>query len=384
MGDSFRAERLVNTVTSTAARVEKIVMREISLDLIEPFTTSRGQERARRLIIVEAHADDVIGYGEASPLSSPVYTEETAESIWHMLSAHLVPLALEWSDPTSFARAASVFRRNTMAKGALEGALWDLAAKRQGKSLSQLLGGSRQKVESGIAIGIPSSLDALIERVDRALNEGYRRIKIKIQPDWDYEPIKAIRQTFGAISLMADANSAYSPLDLDRIKRLDRFDLLMIEQPFDPDNYVDHARLQAKLDTPICLDESLISFESTRQALELGCCRVVNIKIGRVGGLTEALKIHQLCCERGVPLWCGGLLESGVGRAHNLALASMPGFALPPDLSASDRYYRQDVVEPKVSLTRGGWIEVPKSPGIGLSVKRAYLDEITVRSRLNP
>ena len=365
-------------------RIDKLVMREISLSLVEPFLTSRGEERERRLVIVEAHAEGLVGYGEAAPLSSPVYTEETLESIWHVVSAFLFPLARANPEPAAFAREARAFRRNTMAKAAVEGALWDLAAKRRHTSLASMLGGVRRRVESGIAVGIQGRVDELLERIGRALAQGYRRIKIKIKPGWDEEPVAAIRRAFGTVPLMADANSAYTVHDIDRLKRLDRFGLLMIEQPFDPDNLIDHALLQRSIATPICLDETLVSYESTRQALELGCCRIVNLKIGRVGGLSEALKIHALCRERGVPLWCGGLLESGIGRGHNLALASLPGFELPGDLSASSRYFARDVVEPEITLSEGGWIEVPAAPGIGLAVRLPLLESTTIRRIIFP
>lgn len=360
-------------------QVDRLAIRLVELPLVESFVTSRGAETTRRLVIVEAHAGDVIGYGEASPLSSPVYTEETHESIRHMIEAHLAPIAFSAASPRSFASAAAPIRRNTMAKAAVEAALWDLAAKKGGVSLATMIGGVKTSVDSGIALGVQSSIDALLERIDDARRNGYRRIKVKIRPEWDLEPIRAIRSTFGDIPLAADANGAYESTDIPQLKRLDPYHLLLIEQPFDADELLAHARLQKELETPVCLDETLSSARMTRQAIELGCCRAVNVKIGRVGGLCEALAIHELCQERGVPLWCGGLLESGIGRAHNLALASLSGFSLPPDLSASDRYFTQDVISPPMRLNASGRIDVPTSPGLGFAIDKGALEEHTKR-----
>lgn len=364
-------------------RLDRIVLREVVLPLKEPWVTAFGELRARPLLLVEAHQDVHTGYGEASPLPHPYYTEETLQTAWHILEEFLVPLALsrEWSSPGEFAAAARAVRRNGMAKAGLEGALWDLEARRAGLPLHRLLGGVRSEVPAGIALGFAPSIDTLVRRVGDALAAGYRRVKIKVKPGWDVEPVRALREAFGHFALMVDANGAYTLHDADRLRALDDFGLLMIEQPFGPDDLVDHAALQARLSTKLCLDESLTSLHMLEQALQLGSCRAVCLKAGRVGGVAEALKAHALCLERGVDLWCGGMLESGVGRAHNLALASLPGFTLPGDLSPSDRYWEEDLVSPPVRMTPDGAIPLPEAPGIGFEIDREAVDRFTVRAR---
>ena len=272
-------------------------------------------------------------------------------------------------------------RRHYMAKAGLEGAVWDLHARLNGLSLSKALGGEADSVPAGISIGIEGDLPALTSEVEQALSAGYGRIKIKIKPGWDLAPVRHLRERIGDFPLMVDANSAYTLADTERLRQLDEYDLLMIEQPLAWDDIVDHARLQAALQTPICLDESITSLAAARQALELGSCRVINIKPSRVGGLAEAVRIHDLCLSKSIPVWCGGMFESGIGRAHNLALSSLPGFSFPGDLSASDRYWQKDIIDPPITLTPDGRIRVPQGPGIGVTVDAAELERRTIRVR---
>ncbi len=365
-------------------RLARIVLREVALPLKEPWVTTFGELRARPLLLVEAFQDGLAGYGEASPLPHPYYTEETVQTAWHILEEFLIPLALsrEWECPRAFAASAQVVRRNGMAKAGIEGALWDLEAKLAALPLHRLLNGVRPEVPAGIALGFAPSIDALVRRVGEALNAGYRRVKIKVKPGWDVEPVRALREAFGDFPLMVDANGAYTLHDAERLRALDAFGLLMIEQPLGPDDLVEHAALQARLSTKLCLDESLTSLHMVEQALQLGSCRAVCLKPGRVGGLTEALAIHDLCLERGVDLWCGGMLESGVGRAHNLALASLPGFTVPGDISPSDRYWDRDVVWPPVRMTPAGAIALPQAPGIGVELDAEAVEHFTVRARI--
>lgn len=358
-------------------------MREIAIPLQEPWVTAFGTLNARPLLLIEAHQGDLVGFGEASPLPHPYYTEETIQTAWHILEAFLIPLALggAWQEPRDFAKAAGAIRRNTMAKAGLEGALWDLEAKLRARPLHRLLGGSRTAIPAGIAIGFAPSIDALVRQVGDALAAGYRRVKIKVKPGWDEEPVRELRKAFGDFGLMVDANGAYTLHDASRLQALDAYGLLMIEQPFGPDDLVEHATLQARLETKLCLDESLTSLHMVRQALELRSCRAVCLKIGRVGGLTEALAIHERCAEEGVALWCGGMLESGVGRAHNLALASLAGFTLPGDTSPSDRYWTRDIVDPPIRMAPDGTISLPESPGIGRRIDPEALEQYTLRQR---
>lgn len=384
---------------------EKIVIRHVRMKLRTPFVTALGVEHVRDIVIVEVHADGLIGYGEVPVLSGPTYNEETVDTAWHVLNDFFVERILKVDaarslrTPGDVARGLSGFRGHRFAKAGLEGAVWDVTAKQLGMSLSEMLyrasdahgisgvesngDGPRTRIPSGVVVGMPRS-DAgeqasLLQRVEARLAEGYRRIKIKIEPDRDARPLRAIRRTFGDIALAVDANGAYDPQRSDIVRALDEFELSYIEQPLPAWDIVDHARLQRGLRTPVCLDESVGSAAHARQALDLGSCRALNIKASRVGGLAEALHMHDLCFHRGVPALCGGLLESGIGRAHNVALASLPGFSLPGDISASTRYWERDIVEPLFELDAEGYIPVPEAPGIGVEVDRAYLERLTVR-----
>lgn len=363
--------------------VEEVVIREIEIPLREPFRTALGEERSRRLIIVEAHAGDVVGYGEASPLSFPNYNEETAQTVVHVLNDFLIPalFAHPWEHPDEVHHILAPVRRHYMAKAGLEGAVWDLWAKAKRLPLYAALGGRRRPIPSGIAIGLETETKTLIDRVARALQEGYHRIKIKVKPGWDVVPVRALRRELGPFPLMVDANSAYTLDDTDPLRALDEYNLLMIEQPLAADDIIDHAKLQRSLSTPICLDESIHSAADARRALELGSCRVINIKAGRVGGLSEARRIHDLCEAHGIPVWCGGLLQSGIGRAHNLALASLPNFSIPGDLSPSHRYFDRDIISPALTMDAEGAFSLPDEPGIGFEVDTDLLNRYTVRQK---
>lgn len=352
------------------------------MPLRQPFQSSLGRIDGRRFVIVEAHAGGEIGYGEVTVLPAPIYNEETPETAWHILETYLIPLAFQnsWETPQQLATILRAVRGHPMAKAALEGAVWDLTAKLAGKPLWRYLGGHQSRVASGVAIGLQQDTTELIRQVDEFLQQGYRRIKIKISPGCDEQPVRVLRDSFGNIALWADANSAYSPGDLAVLRRLDDWGLQLLEQPFSPYDMLSHAQLQQTLRTDVCLDESIAGFDHARQALELGSCRVINIKIGRVGGLTEAMRIHDLCSQHGVPVWCGGMLESGIGRAHNIALATLPNFTLPGDISASSRYWFEDVIEPEITVGPDGFITPSPDAGIGYQVRRRFLDRITLRS----
>lgn len=366
--------------------VEKIVLRQIAIPLKSPFRSSAGREMLRRVIIVEAHMDDLIGYGEASPLSAPYYTEETPGTVWHVLSEFLVPLVLQnrHTDVHQVTHTLQSVKRHFMAKAGLEGAMWDLWCKAQNIPLYKALGGVTDRVPSGISVGLTDQVDDLIKTVKKALNVRYHKIKIKIEPGRDIELIRELRTRLGDFPLMADANSAYTVSDTMHLRRLDDFGLLMIEQPFERDDYVDHATLQKSIRTPVCLDEGIESLCEARQAVALNSCRIINIKPGRVGGLTEAKRIHDFCFDLGLPVWCGGLLESDIGRAHNAALASLPGFTVPGDMSPTDRYFTEQLVSPTFALDHEGYIQVPSGPGIGVEVNLDLLSHLTEKSLTIP
>lgn len=362
-------------------QLDRIVLREVAVLLKEPFKTSFGLEHTRRFIIVEAHAGEYVGYGEVTVLSAPLYNEETVGTAWHVLQSFLIPIAFstEWETPEQLAAAFSPIRRNNMAKAGLEGAVWDIYAQANGMPLAKAIGGVRDRVPSGVSIGMQPDVDTLVRTVGAFLEQGYQRIKVKIKPGWDELPLRALRAAFGDLPLMADANSSYTLRDIEALRQLDDLYLMMIEQPLAHDDIIDHAQLQGAIETPICLDESILTAEDARKALGLGSCRIINIKVGRVGGFTEARRLHDLCKDKGAPVWCGGMLESGIGRAHNIALATLPNFTLPGDISASSRYWEQDIIEPEVTVSADGYIQVPTRPGLGFEVRRDLLDQVTVR-----
>nr|BAL54805.1 O-succinylbenzoate synthase [uncultured Acetothermia bacterium]BAL59885.1 O-succinylbenzoate synthase [Candidatus Acetothermum autotrophicum] len=362
-------------------KIELIELRHIEMELVEPFETSGWRETVRPCIIVALHSDGLTGYGECVAGAGPWYSYETVETAWHIFKDFLIPVVLgkDFSSAEELQAQLKPIRGHPMAKAGLEAAFWDLLAQAQGVSLATLLGGTKDRIESGISIGIQKDIPTLLRVIAQRRAQGYQRIKLKIKPGWDIEVLRAVREHFPDIKLMADANAAYTIADLPCLKQLDGFGLLMLEQPLDYDDLIDHAALQRELQTPICLDESIKTPDDARKALDIGACQIINIKPGRVGGLLNAKKIHDLCFSRGVPVWCGGMLETGIGRAANVALASLPGFVLPNDISASARYWKEDIIEPPFVLERDGTIRVPTGPGLGVRVVPERLERATHR-----
>lgn len=371
----------------TPVTIERVILRELSMPLKTPFETSFGREDSHDFVLVEVAArvngEVLSGWGEAPVMRRPLYNEETVATAWHVLEDFFATFVLgkTFADPMEVAEALRPFRRHYMAKSALEAAVWDVEARALGLPLAKLLGGAKERIPVGVSVGIQKTEADLLRVVEGYLAEGYRRIKVKIKPGYDVEPIATLRKHFGDIPLMADANSAYTLADLPLLKELDAFGLMMIEQPLGHDDIIDHATVQRALATPICLDESIASAEDARKAVELGACRIINIKVPRVGGLTEALRIHDLCLNHGVPVWCGGLLESGIGRAQNIAVTTLPGFTLPGDTSGSSRYWREDIIEPEVTVSVDGYITVPTTPGLGYRPLLNRIEGLTLRRR---
>lgn len=361
--------------------IDHIEIRHVEMPLVQPFETSFGREEVRQTLIIAVQGEGLTGWGEAPTSAGPWYEYETVETCWHVLRDFLGPMVVGRDVATGqdAVRLMARVRGHHMAKMGVEAAVWDLLAQAEGRSMSDMLGGTRDRVAVGVSIGIQDSVPALLERIEGYALEGYRRIKIKIRPGWDAEVVRQVRGRFPGVPLMADANSAYSLADAPLLETLDAFELMMIEQPLAYDDLVDHAELQRRLRTPICLDESVPSVAAARTALALGSGRIINTKPGRVGGLTAARAIHDLCREQGIPVWCGGRLETGIGRAHNVALASLPGFSLPGDISASARYFREDIVDPPFVLNPDSTITVPSRPGIGVQVLARRLQAATVR-----
>lgn len=362
-------------------KLEAIELRHVEMELVEPFETSGWRELIRPCLIVTIHSDGLTGYGECVAGAGPWYSYETVETAWHVLKDFLIPAVLgkNLSSAEELQAQLKAVRGHPMAKAGLEAAFWDVLAQAHNVSLAKLLGGTKDRIESGISIGIQKDIPTLLRVIEQRRVQGYRRIKLKIKPGWDLEVLRAVRQRFPDIDLMADANAAYSLADLPHLKQLDAFGLLMLEQPLDYDDLIDHSVLQRELKTPICLDESIKTPEDARKALDIGACKIINIKPGRVGGLLNAKKIHDLCRERGVPVWCGGMLETGIGRAANVALASLPNFVLPNDISASARYWKEDIIEPPFVLERDGTIRVPTGLGLGVRVVPERLERVTQR-----
>ena len=362
-------------------RLKKITLREIHLPLIAPFQTSFSETSLRRILLVETDVDGVSGWGESTAGEDPFYSYETVETAWHIIRDFLWPILKE----KEIASAAEVWdllarvRGHNMAKGGLEAAIWDAEAKQKNVPLAKLLGGVREEISCGVSIGIQPTIKDLIAKVEKELAAGYQRIKIKIKPGMDVEPARALRERFPRIRLMVDANSAYRLEDAPLLKQLDALYLIMIEQPLGWDDIYSHAQLQRQLDTPICLDECIHDLEHARAAIEIGACRIINIKLGRVGGHTAAKRIHDICQAKSIPVWCGGMLESGIGRAHNIAMSTLPNFTLPGDVSASRRYWAEDIIEPEVEVTRQGTIRVPAAPGIGYAPRMERIESLTHR-----
>ena len=351
-------------------RIDRLELRLLRLPLVRFFETSFGRVDERLFLLVTVEEDGAAGVGECVADANPYYSAETTRTAWHIISEFLAPLVLgrSFSHPRDIYGALAPVRGHQMAKAAVEMAAWDLAARQQGVPLSVLLGGSRTSIESGVSIGIQPSLDELVERVALERDAGYRRVKIKIKPGWDVGAVERIRTRFDDLPLMVDANAAYTLADAGRLAELDRFGLTMIEQPLDYDDIRDHATLQQQIRTAICLDESIHSVKVAAEAIAIGACRVINIKPGRVGGHAESVRLHDLAAAHGIPVWHGGMLESGIGRAHNIHLSTLPNFSLPGDVAASRRYYAPDLIAPEIEVAADGTIAVPQGPGIGVQI----------------
>ena len=362
-------------------RVKEITLRELRMKLVAPFETSTMRTDERRIVLVEANVDGVTGWGECVAGETPSYSPETTETAWHILHQHLWPLVAgkDFADAGKIWNLLEPVRGHNMAKGALEAAIWDAEAKKKGVPLWKLIGGTREEIASGVSVGIKDSLDELAAAVKKELAAGYQRIKIKIKPGKDVEQVKRLRQEFPRIKLMVDANSAYRASDLPVLQQLEAYHLMMIEQPLGWDDLFGHVELQKKLQTPICLDECIHTVEHAQAAIALGACKIINIKLGRVGGYMVAKQIHDLCQANAIPVWCGGMLESGIGRAHNIALSTLPNFILPGDVTASRRYWHEDIIEPEVTVSAQGTIRVPTGPGIGFAPRLDRIERFTVR-----
>ena len=362
-------------------KLEGIVLREIRMPLVSFFETSFGRTTDRRIVLVEVQAAGGSGWGEVTAPRHPLYNEETTETAWHILRDYVAPCLLG----RPLGRAGEIssllghIRGHNMAKAGVEAAAWELEARLNGRPLWQHIGGRRQEIPCGVSIGIQNTVEELLELIQRELDAGYQRIKIKIKPGWDVDVVAQVRERFPAIRLMVDANSAYTLADADHLKRLDDYYLMMIEQPLAYYDLLDHARLQQRLQTPICLDESIRNLRLAEQAIELGAARILNIKLGRVGGFAEARRIHDAAQAAGVPVWCGGMLESGIGRAHNIALSTMENFVLPGDVSASQRYWARDIIVPPVEVTPRGTILASEAPGLGFELDWDYIEALTAR-----
>jgi len=362
-------------------RVQKITLREIHLPLVEPFETSFDTTTLRRILLIEADVEGVTGWGESTAGDNPYYSYETVETAWHILRDYLWPLlkGREFSNADEVFDLCARVRGHNMAKAGLEIAIWDAEAKLKGVPLAKLLGGTREEISCGVSIGIQPTIEQLIAKVEKELAAGYQRIKIKIKPGWDVEPVRALRERFPRIRLMVDANSIYTFADTAHQKQLDAFYLIMIEQPLGCDDLYSHVELQRQLDTPICLDECIHDIEHARAAIETRACGIINIKLGRVGGHAAARRIHDLCQSKSIPVWCGGMLESGIGRAHNIAMSTLPNFSLPGDVSASRRYWQADIIQPEVEVSSQGTILVPEAPGIGYTPCIDRIESLTCR-----
>jgi len=361
-------------------KIESITLHHLSMPLVSPFETSFGRETDRQCVIIEIRSEGLIGYGECVATRDPGYNYETTGTSMHILKDFVAPLILgqDVKDALDFQERVSGIRGHQLAKAGAEMALWDLIGKREGKSLKQLFGGVRDKVEVGVSIGIQASPQKLVETVTGYVNQGYARVKIKIKPGRDVKDAQAVRAAFPNLRLQVDANSAYSMDDTDHLKPLDDLSLLLIEQPLFEDDIWDHHKFQAKFKTPVCLDESIVSPRHARYAIEMNACKIINIKAGRLGGLSQGVMVHDLCQQNNMPVWCGGMLETGIGRASNIALASMPNFVLPGDVSASDRYYKRDITHERFVLNPDSTIDVPNKPGLGVTIDEEALQSYTL------
>jgi O-succinylbenzoate synthase len=363
-------------------KIERVTLRQIRMPLVHFFETSFGRTYERQIVLVEVVADGISGWGEVTAGENPFYNEEWTESAWLIVRDYVAPRVLryELTGPEETASRTSHIRGHLMARGGLETAVWDLEARRNNVSLTkQIGGGARTEIGCGVSIGIQDSVPQLIKKIETEVNAGYQRIKMKIKPGWDVDVIREVRAAFPNIRLMADANSAYTLADIDRLEKLDEFNLMMIEQPLAHDEIIDHVQLQARLKTPICLDECIRSAHQAEQAIRMKACGIINIKLGRVGGFAAAKRVHDVAQAHGIPVWCGGMLESGIGRAHNIALSTLPNFVLPGDVSASKRYWSRDIITPDVEVSPQGTITVPTGAGFGYEIDHDFLNSVTVR-----
>lgn len=368
-------------------KIDRIELREIQLPLVAPFETSFGVTTERRIIITKVFSDGIAGWGECTCNEGPFYNHESTDAAWIVLRDFAAPFTIgkSISSHKDVGSLTSRIRGNKMARASIETAIWDLEARRRNIPLWQLIGGTQEEIPCGVSIGLQETDTILLKKIDKEVSAGYQRIKLKIKPGRDYDMVKAVRKEFPDIKLTVDANSAYNLFNKDHVetlRKLDEFNLLLIEQPLAYDDIIDHAELQKQINTAICLDESILSADDARKALNVEAARIINIKLGRVGGHTEAQKIEEHCRERDIPVWCGGMLEAGIGRAHNIAMATLPGFTLPGDVSASKRYWTEDIITPPVTVTSKGTIIRSNNPGIGFEVNEQRLDQLTVRKEI--
>lgn len=370
---------MVNDLNSM--KLEAITLREIRMPLVHFFETSFGRTYSRRILLLTAHCEGVDGWGECVAGEDPYYSSEWTESSWLTIARYLAPAVIgrTLDGARDSVTLMGRIRGHRMAKAALENALWDAEAKQKKLPLWKLLGGTRQEITCGVSIGIQDSVEQLLEKIHTELAAGYRRIKVKVKPGWDVNVLEKIRSRWSDITLSCDANSAYTLDEVEHLRAFDQFNLLMIEQPLWDDDIYYHTRLQKELRTAICLDESIVSARAAAQAVETGACRIINIKVGRVGGFSEAIKVHNVCQQNKIPVWCGGMLESGIGRAHNIALSTLENFSLPGDVSASKRYWKEDIIDPEVEVSNEGMIAIKDGPGTGYQIKEDRIEKLTIR-----
>ena len=364
-------------------QIDEIRLRQVKMPLVHFFETSFGRTYERQMVLVEVVSNGLSGWGEVTAGENPFYNEEWTQSAWMIARDYVAPRLVGkiLAAATDVDPLTRHIRGHNMARGGVEAAVWDLQARRNNNPLwKEIGGGAREEIPCGVSIGIQDTVEQLLGKIELELNAGYQRIKMKIKPGWDVDVIRQVRERFPNIRLMADANSAYTLADVARLKALDQFYLMMIEQPLSHDDIIDHAQLQPKLDTPICLDECIRSAHHAEQALRLGAGRIINIKLGRVGGFSEAIKLHNVCQAAKIPVWCGGMLEAGIGRAHNIALATLPNFTLPGDVSASKRYWSRDIIAPEVEITPNGTIAKSDEPGFGYAIDHDFMNHVTIRT----
>ena len=364
-------------------KIEQLTLREIRMRLKAPFETSFGVLQDRRILLVEVIADGIKGWGEVTALESPCFNSETTDTAWHIVSDFIAPMLMGQDLPVAaeFPSVVSGIRGHNMAKAGVENALWDIESQQNELPLWKWLSGTRQEIACGVSLGLRENPQALVNKVETELASGYQRIKLKIKPGKDIDFVSAVRKQFPDILLSVDANSAYQLQDAEHLRQLDKFALLMIEQPLEWDDIHSHIELQKQVRTALCLDECINNDRQAGEAIRSGACRIINIKLGRVGGHSGARKVHDVCRSRKVPVWCGGMLESGIGRAHNIAMSTLPGFELPGDVSASQRYWAEDIIEPEIDVTPRGTIAAPSTPGLGYAVKMGLIERLTVRSK---